>query len=803
MFDRWFSRIFISVQQHRWLVIGLSGVVIVISIMGLRYVAFDNNVELMLPGNEAVHRTMHFLRDSNLSDKVIISLELRSAEHTTQDLIQAVEAFQKSLHSPFVTEVISGVPVPDLGEQMLFFLKYSPQLIDEHALSEIEQQIVPPQVQVRLRQLYLQMLAPGSAFIMPFLRSDPLGITLGILHRLEKLFSLLDYEVTLKNGHFVSQDGKHAMLIVQTPVVLTDGFGSRGLIAYLQEQLRGLPDFIVPTIVAGHLHSISNEDVIKKDIRLTSIIASVGFLLLFLVAFRDMRALMVFIMPLIAVLVATNLSFLVFEKLSYFIIGMGTVIAGIALDFGIFVYVAMRAGGGPNAVKKIAKPVVAGALTTVSVFAAFFFSSVQGYHQLALFSNLSLIFCLLYALFILPHSLNAKSWRGPFEDGKASRSYLARRHLPDKLILGCWMVLMVIAVLLSYHVSFDSDIGRFDGSEPYVMEAERKFHQVWGGQSQPAILVVSGEDMEDAQERNEQFYREALRAVGEDNFSSFAAIWPSKKTRQANAERWKKFWEQGRATQLQTDLQKEGAAYHFSDNAFAPFFDLLNAPPPVEDAPREVAFWQQLEQRFVLKKTDSYQLLSFFPDKDQFIQPLEALSEHYPDTFVVSRSTFSEAISRAISSELTYLSAIAVFSIVLLTRVLLKSTRLTALALLPVLTSILMILGILPVLRLPLTSPNVIAAMVVVGIVSDYGIFIVYDCRYKLDAATHLAVTLAACTTLIGAGVLLFAQHPVMYSIGVTMVTGVLSGFFTALLIVPRWYRLWIGPGSSEHTSRA
>ena len=81
--------------------------------------------------------------------------------------------------------------------------------------------------------------------------------------------------------------------------------------------------------------------------------------------------------------------------------------------------------------------------------------------------------------------------------------------------------------------------------------------------------------------------------------------------------------------------------------------------------------------------------------------------------------------------------------------------------------------------------------MVVVGIVSDYGMFMVYYCKYKYQTGTIIAVTLAAVTTLIGAGVLLFAQHPVLFSIGVTLVTGVLSGYLSSLLIIPAAYRLW------------
>jgi predicted exporter len=83
--------------------------------------------------------------------------------------------------------------------------------------------------------------------------------------------------------------------------------------------------------------------------------------------------------------------------------------------------------------------------------------------------------------------------------------------------------------------------------------------------------------------------------------------------------------------------------------------------------------------------------------------------------------------------------------------------------------------------------------MVVVGLCVDYGIFVVYACHHQLKTGTHTAVTLSAVTTLVGTGVLLFAQHPILFSIGATMVTGVLAGYASALLVVPSLYRRLLG----------
>jgi predicted RND superfamily exporter protein len=106
------------------------------------------------------------------------------------------------------------------------------------------------------------------------------------------------------------------------------------------------------------------------------------------------------------------------------------------------------------------------------------------------------------------------------------------------------------------------------------------------------------------------------------------------------------------------------------------------------------------------------------------------------------------------------------------------------------------ILGLIPALGLSLNAASVISTMVVVGLCIDYGIFMVYDCRYRRRAGTRAAVTLSALTTLIGAGALLFARHPILFSIGLAMVTGVLAGYVSSVLVLPSMYRQFVPAGS-------
>jgi hypothetical protein len=266
-----------SVKTHKKLIIGLLSILILACLIGIKFIKYNNNIELMLPADSQVQQSMRFLRESNFSDKLIVSLKLNDKKHNTNDLILATDKLISSIESPLIKQVTGNISSANFMQEMIFFLQYSPQLLGPESLIKLKNQLNPAGIKERLSFIYRQSLAPSSAFIMPFLRADPLNLNSSILNNIQKLSQASGYDVTINNGHFVSQDGQASMIIVKTSVLLTEGFGSRKIVNYLQEKLRGIPSYISADIIAGHMHTVRNEDIIKKDIWFTSLIAALGF----------------------------------------------------------------------------------------------------------------------------------------------------------------------------------------------------------------------------------------------------------------------------------------------------------------------------------------------------------------------------------------------------------------------------------------------------------------------------------------------------------------------------------------------
>jgi predicted exporter len=76
---------------------------------------------------------------------------------------------------------------------------------------------------------------------------------------------------------------------------------------------------------------------------------------------------------------------------------------------------------------------------------------------------------------------------------------------------------------------------------------------------------------------------------------------------------------------------------------------------------------------------------------------------------------------------------------------------------------------------------NVAASVLVIGLSIDYGVFM----AHKKSRSTDLSVITSAITTVGGFGALALAHHPAMFSLGITVVLGIIPSMICALIVLP------------------
>jgi predicted exporter len=629
-------------------------------------------------------------------------------------------------------------------------------------------------------------------FMARAIQSDPLGINMTILGRMEKLSTSMGYDVTLENGHFISRDGCHTMLLLETTVPLTDAAGARRLLDFLESKIAQMPAGVKASLVCGHTHVVSNEETIKRDLGVVMGLASIAFIALYVMFFRDLRALLIFVIPAMAAMVALAITALMFPRLSYFVIAFGPVIAGIADDYGIAVYVAIRHGvKRVEAVRHVVAPVTAGCVTTAGIFFAFFFSRIPGYYQLAWFCILSLLLTLVLALFVLP--LFLRPGKTP-EDYDNAPSFVPPKH--PRMCLTAIALVFVVAGALAVRVRFDSDVTRLDGTNPAILQAETEFKRVWGtGERKEAMLVVMGDSYESVMEKTDALYEQAAASVGATQIVSLASVWPSAKTRAMRVKAWTEFWQNGREAKLRNLLAEAGAARGFTTNAFEPFLGHLYDQSGVVAEPVTNRMLDNLKDRFVQKPNGLHQTISYFPDKPELVTALSQAVGTRQDASVISRTVLGDILSNSFTGEVVKISVLAGLMIILMSWAFIRDLSMTWVALSPAFTAVVGLLGFMGAVGRPLSIANLISGIIVFGLSIDFGMHILHACRHPQGAHARVAVTFAAMTTVMGAMALLFAHHPALFSVGLTLTIGVGLGYVAAMWMVPVLYEVFVRRG--------
>ena len=755
----------------------------------------STDITVLLPADRWVTAHMDFLRNSQIGSISAISINSKNAEEAAKIPIY-VANFAKSIKKfPYVQEVFFKISPQTLTDSVAFLCRRAPQILTENDLQEIKAQISPTGVQLLLKKHYETLLRPGGLFQQKMIASDPLGLYRTILMRIQNTGKDSGFRFVLHDNGLWSEDGKHFLVLVYTNVPVTDAAGCKRYISMLDNNLKeALPENagFSYNIMSGHKHSIENRRLLQRDITVTLLIAAIGFFLLFTFFFKDWRALFVFLIPILGMCSAIGMTWWLFSGPSAIILGLGGTVIGIALDYGIHVFVSIKhSSTADRNVKKLIRPLIFSALTTLGVFWAFFFSKTPGYHQLAFASTCGIAVSLLLSILCLPLLFPASNKENT-DDSIRLLNYSFPSFTPSAAwkVFIFWILFITISVVSIYKISFEADIRKLDGSGVELRNQEQAFKSIWGSNSQAAVTVIRP-NMESAMECQDRI-AEFAEKHNIENFQSLSNIWPSQKSRIKNFKAWTEFWKSGNAAQFKANLKRYGKQYGFNNNAFDPFFESLYTQNTSDDFTKSSAF-TLFSRKFINRKDGTIRVTSFFADDRNNVQTMKKFTAGIANCDVISPGFFGNYISTKILDDALYIAIVALFMVIMLAWFCLQSPRETFMALVPVISSSLAIMPIYALCHWKINAIALVALIVVTGLSIDYGIFAVTamknrDIEFSKSAFT--ALTISMLSTIIGSGALLWASHPALNSVGKVITIGVFAGYLSAVSIIPAIWKL-------------
>jgi predicted exporter len=753
----------------------------VLSAAGWFRLRVDSTIEPLLPEKSEARRTFTFLNNSSFASTFLLWFRLGD-QGTVDQLYAAADNVEKNLDPKLVKQVMHPPQEADAVDQMMGLLDQAGQLLNADDLKQVEQLTQPGALSKRMHDCYMQLLRPEGSFMQEMFRKDPLGTNARILGRLAELKEGMGFRVEIKGGRLMNPDGRQLLLILETSTGAADFAGSEKLVNELNQLAATAPPGVEIIPVGAQIHTVENQRIMQKDMRFAGIANGIVFLALFLLVSRDWRVASIFLMPLLSIAITIGLCALVYPNLSIMVIGIALSMAGSAVDYGIFVYTAVTGSKDRKTdMKRIRVPLLISHLTTLGVFLAFLFSAIPAYRQLGWLTSISLVLSLLAALFVLPHFI--KPGGKIFLLGKGMPLQKWGRLMVPMTFIGT--VLVLVALFYARKTNFNSDINKLDGISPEARKNEDDFQKTWGRtDADLGLVVVTGKSREEAEEANDKIYAELHPKIESGNFVSLSGFWPSAKTRQANQARWNQFWSKDRIEKFRRDLDVAGEPYGFAADAFQPFFDSL-AHPPANDQGQNIV--QMFEDHFTAKSGNEYQMLSYFPDTADNVKQVHDLLRDHPEAQVVSKRALADAFASSAVAETRLLVGISSVFIVAFLLLLTRSFIRSFLIMLPAFTGLLAMLAVLAALHFSMNMVTVVAAIAVLALASDYGVFAVYAWENKepLIGQGMASIHLCALTTATGTAALIFAHHPALLLVGISLTSGLLGGYTTALFVIP------------------
>ncbi len=774
-----FDKFFNFTGKHKKLFLLLFFLLITTALVRIARVDFVNDISVMLPDSPELKRTLHFINNSDMSDTIAFSITCKNGSN--KHLISKTDAFSAKLQKlSLITQVVTGIENFDISKLRKDLITLLPLLLskEEYQLfNDIENN---EYLIEKARQMFIMLTTPGSSFLQTSLSADPFGWSNQILNKLQALSKAMGFDVELDNRHFVDKTHQYSLVIAKTSAPVTDAKKSQTLLLAINDVIKTFPDLDIVT-VCGHKHTLSNQKVVKKDIFITTIIITLSFILLMLFMFKTYDALTIFILPFFAIIISVFISSFILDSLSFFMIGFAAVIAGISVDYGIHLFVAWKTQG-YQGLKKTIRPVGIASLSTMGVFVSFFISSVHGYKELAVFSILSIVICVFLSICFVPHFWGRKN--SILDINMPVELSIGK----SKLILLGWGVIFFFSMICMVNSDFTktTDISAFDGSEPGVFDDESKFYNVWGGQEKPGIIVTQGKDIETAWQDYELIADKLKNKI--DGFNSLAIILPSKKQQRENLHGFKEFWSQEKISMVKEKFINATQTYGFQKNAFNKFFQLLESNDL--SITTQIPEVLQIFEKHFVKEMESTNLLSYFHDTKENLKKIESVLKDFPDSYIVSRRELSSNIGEQLIFDLKKISLFALCWVFILIMFFLRKPMDILLSLLPVVTSISFVFLALHLLSIEVSAIILITLIIILGLSLDYGVFISSADSIKTRKPVIIAATFSMLTSLMGAGALLFASHPVMFSIGITLVTGIIAAYLSAVFCIPAFKKV-------------
>ncbi len=780
--------------RRLFLVLAVSAI---LALAGLLRLDIDTDVVHSLPsGDPVVADGLEIFAHHPIHDQIAVDLTLLPFDRAL--LIAAGDYLQQGMQKSGLfaqvgmDDVITLIPELAVHVVQTLPLLFSREQLEEQVAPRLQKEWISQHFQ-NLHQSLSGMEGIGLA---RFIGSDPLNLKDLIMARMAPLTPTQGAD--FQQGHLLSPDGRH-LLVTARPLNGSTNTASARRIAALFDSLRnGLAaryqdHEIVITPVGAYRAALDNERIIRRDVNLALLLVTAGIALLLLISFsRPLVGLLSLAPALAGAGAALFVYSLLYPDISIMVLGFGGALISITVDHGIAYLLFLDRSGktsGRKASHEVRAIGIMAVLTTIGAFLILGFSGFPVFTELGRFTALGILFSFLFVHLVFPSifiDMPPASTRRPLLQRLVDFLYnTGKIGLFPVLALFCGMLFFARP---QFHVSLDS----MSTVSEQTTRADALFTRVWGNISSRIFLMDRADSITGLQDKDDQLLdrisRDVKRGVLATAFVP-SMLFPGRELATRNLSAWHNFWTPARVAQLRQDLVNSGAGFGFTRDAYQDFFRRLESGFTLSFTPIPVRFFKLLAITGAGDQGGIIQFITLQPGKNY--KGAAFFSRYHPTHAVFDAGYFSKRLAKILFSTFGKMLLILSISLILLLFLFYLNLSLTILTLLPVVFAYVCTLGTLHLLGRSIDIPGLMLSIIILGMGIDYSIFFVRaHQRYRdVHAADYglvrSTVFLAAASTLIGFGVLCFAEHSLLRSIGIISLLGIGYSLLGAFLLLP------------------
>lgn len=613
----------------------------------------------------------------------------------------------------------------------------------------------------------------SSAVTSRYMRTDPLGLFTPVLGRLSALNPTEGSNID--DGYVFTADGKAGVAFLKSPFGGSETGNNRRLSAFLDEASAAVSsEEVKVSAVGGPIVAVGNADRIMKD---TILCVSIALLLILLVLFFSYRrfsdVLWIAVSIACGALFALGLISLFKSEISIIVLGIGAMIIGIAVNYPLHYVDHMKYQ--PDKRRALAEqvtPLVVGNVTTVGAFLGLLLMRAGALRDFGLVGALMLVGTILFVIFFLPvlapgrAEVSSNTLRLDF-----SRKFnLSRRVRTVVFVL--FLAVTVLFAVFSGRVGFDTDMHNIN----YMTAPQKRGFEALSamGASEDGFFVVSEDSTLDAA-------LDRARAVGAAPICAFV---PSSSLAAGRVEKWNAFV--AAHPSLGSDLSSRAARAGFSASAFQPFLTLMERDFEAVSPEYFSPVISTLGEYSILKGEDSFSIVG----------RAAARPSDLPDgSFAFCSADVNGRLANVLSGDFDRIGLVCSLIVFFFLWISFGSLEIALICFLPLAVGWVWILGLMGLLGLKFNIVNILLATFIFGMGDDYTIFITEGLMYEYATGKKIlhsfknSVVLSALIMFIGIGVLVFAKHPAMKSVGLVTVIGMAVVVAMACYLPPLVFR--------------